>query len=252
MRGISIDDSSPRALYQQIEALIRANIEKGAWQPGERIPSENLLVEELGVSRMTVNRALRNLTDRGLLHRVAGVGTFVADKPRHTSLIELRDIAAEIRSSGETYACEVAIRRSVKADARTAERMGIAPKTSVFHVVLVHRRAGLAVAEENRFVNPTLAPDFLEADFETLTPTQYLLDRIQLDELEHVVQAVNAPPSTRRRLDIGESEPCLRLERRTWHRGEVVTWVSFVYPGSRYGLQGRYHAEQFNKSPSSA
>ena len=58
------------------------HIRSGAWAPGARVPSENELVESFGISRMTANRALRELTADGFLARVPGVGTFVQGADR--------------------------------------------------------------------------------------------------------------------------------------------------------------------------
>ncbi|HEY7766070.1 MAG TPA: GntR family transcriptional regulator, partial [Aestuariivirgaceae bacterium] len=82
-------------LYRQLKDRIRAQISSGEWQPGSRVPSEYELVAQYGVSRMTANRALRELMHDGYLNRIRGLGTFVREPPHHTSLIELRNIAEE-------------------------------------------------------------------------------------------------------------------------------------------------------------
>ncbi len=84
-----IDKAAPEPLYQQIKNTIQDKIRNGDWSAGEKLPSENELVNALGLSRMTIHRALRELTQAGLINRVHGIGSFVADVPRHASLIEL-------------------------------------------------------------------------------------------------------------------------------------------------------------------
>lgn len=71
------------------------------------IPSENQLVNELGMSRMTINRALRELTSEGYLERTSGVGTFIAERKPHSNLLQIANIADEIISRGHRYHCEV-------------------------------------------------------------------------------------------------------------------------------------------------
>jgi histidine ammonia-lyase len=71
-------ESQPQPLYQKVKAYIRKQIDDGRWEPDQRIPSENELVKTLAASRMTIHRALRELTNEGRLIRVQGVGTFVA------------------------------------------------------------------------------------------------------------------------------------------------------------------------------
>ena len=69
----------PAPLYARVKQMIVQQIESGTWPPHHRVPSESELVAELGFSRMTINRALRELTAEGLLVRMQGVGTFVAE-----------------------------------------------------------------------------------------------------------------------------------------------------------------------------
>src|SRR6185437_7387658 len=85
---IGAEADAPLARYAQVKTYIRGKIEAGTWRPGDRVPSELNLVDSLGVSRMTINRALRELTAEGWITRLSGVGTFVAEaKPQSTLLM---------------------------------------------------------------------------------------------------------------------------------------------------------------------
>lgn len=236
-----------RPLYQQIKDAILEKVRTGVWVPGERVPSENALVKELGVSRMTITRALRELTEQGHLQRVHGVGTFVARPQRHASLIELRNIADEIRERGMRHRAEVLGLEQTECDTTLANSMESTPGAPVFHVELVHYQDEQPIQLEDRYVNPELAPGFMAANFERVTPTQYLIERIRPEEMEHVVQATLPNPDTCRLLGIPATEPCLRLLRRTWSRGRVVTVVSLLYPSSRYDLGARYATDTFRR-----
>lgn len=229
-----------RPFYQQIKDTIARRIHDGDWQPGEKVPSELTLVEELGVSRMTVNRALRELTQQGLLRRVHGVGTFVADPTRHASLIELKNIADEIRATGKKHRAETRLLERKRAGAKIAQRMELPLDAEVFHIVVVHYQDDTPIQLEDRLVNPEPVPGFMEVDFSKMTPTSYLMDLCRPDEIEHTVQAVMPTSMESRTLAIADTEPCLRLLRRTWKGGIVVTDVSLLYPGTRYDLVARY------------
>ena len=229
-----------RPLYQQIKDRIIDQIAAGKWLPGKKIPSENELVREWGVSRMTVHRALRELAQDGRLERVAGVGTFVAEPPRHASLIELRDIAEEIRGAGAEHRARILRQKKTRLDTELAQRMELPRGHEVDHVTLVHYRDDLPIQHEDRWVNPQVVPDFAACDFASMTPSEYLLKTITADEVEHFVQAELTEPAICERLAILPTEPCLRLERRTWNAGRLVTYAVLIYPGSRYDLGGRY------------
>ncbi len=236
----SADAGAARPLYQQIKDRIIERIAAGDWRPGRKIPSENELVHQLGVSRMTINRALRELAQEGHLQRVAGVGTFVSEPPQQASLIALRDIAEELRAVGSEHHARLLRLEKLALDTEIAARMELAPGQEAAHVVLVHRRDDLPIQLEERWVNLELVPDFLAADFTVTTPSEHLLRTLEADEMEHRVQAVMPDPATCRQLAIASSEPCLRLERRTWNAGRVVTFAVLTYPSSRYALGARY------------
>ena len=84
-------NAPPAPLYAQVKQMIAQQIRSGAWPANYRVPSEAELVEELGFSRMTINRALRELTSEGLLVRMQGVGTFVAQPKARSALFAVLD-----------------------------------------------------------------------------------------------------------------------------------------------------------------
>lgn len=64
--------------YARIVETLAGMIRQGAYQPGDRLPSDEDLVEQYGASRNTVVRALSDLRDAGLVERIQGAGTFVS------------------------------------------------------------------------------------------------------------------------------------------------------------------------------
>lgn len=235
----STDLADPTPLYRKVKDHILARIRTGEWVPGARVPSENEIVERFQVSRMTANRALNELTQEGWLARVAGVGTFVKPPPQRASLIEVRDIAEEIRERGHAHTARLELcRRDVASPAMAAE-FELPDEAPLFHVIMVHAENGVAIQIEDRWVNPAAAPDFLDQDFARTTPASYLIGNIPVDEVEHTVEAVMPTPRQQNLLDIPASEPCLALARRTWAAGQVVTVAAFTYPASRFALHTR-------------
>ncbi|PWC34064.1 histidine utilization repressor [Azospirillum sp. TSO35-2] len=226
--------------YAQIKDTIRRRIRSGDWPEGFQIPSEHKLLEEFSVSRMTVHRALRDLTDEGLLTRVQGLGTFVAERPPSADVVELRSIADEIAARGNRHACRVEQLLAVTADAGLARRFNLPVGAKLFHSIVVHSESDVPVQLEERWVNPSVAPDYLDQDFTRQTPGDYLIRLESAPQVEHVIEAVAPTAEIARLLDIPVSEPCLRVTRRTWVGGRVVTVAMLVHPGSRYRLGARF------------
>ena len=235
-----IDKGAPEPIYQQIKNTIQHKIKLGDWKAGQKLPSENELVVALGVSRMTIHRALRELTQDGLINRVHGRGSFIADAPRHASLIELKDIAIEIAQRGKRHSSRVLSLSAEKASENVALQMQVAVDKPVFRLEAVHYQDDIPIQLEIRSVNPDLLPEFMQQDFSRATSTSYLLNQIQPDEMEHVVRAVVPDQQVKQTLMIESEEPCLQLSRRTWKNDQVVTYVTMTYPSSRYDLGARY------------
>jgi GntR family histidine utilization transcriptional repressor len=233
-------DQAPRALYIQVKEYILARIDSGQWRPDVRIPSENQLVTDLKVSRMTVNRALRELAAEGRLVRVQGVGSFVAQPKPVTTLFEIQSIDEEVKGWGGIYSCDIHLLAEEPAYPELAAAMALPEGAPIFHSVIVHRDRGRPVLLGDRYVNPAVAPHYLDQDFTTITPTNYLLRTAPVTKVEHIIEALRPDAQTRRLLEIDAEEACLVLHRQTWNNALVGTQSRFSYPGSRYRIGGRF------------
>src|SRR5271154_2218479 len=120
---------SLQPLYLQVKRHILDNIGSGKWATSTRVPSENDIVKSFGVSRMTANRALRELRDEGVLVRIAGIGSFVADQHAHAHPLEIRGIADEIGRRGHVHRAQIVTLERVRAVGELAEDFGIAPRS---------------------------------------------------------------------------------------------------------------------------
>ncbi|MCD9026187.1 GntR family transcriptional regulator [Cohnella silvisoli] len=80
-------------LYTQIRKYIQDQVTQKIWLPNDRIPSENELANQFGVSRITVKNALSELIEEGLIFRVQGKGSFISPTPSGEPLIYRPDPA---------------------------------------------------------------------------------------------------------------------------------------------------------------
>ena len=227
-------------LYQFVKDHIRQQIHEGKWKSGDRIPSEHELVAQLGMSRMTVHRALHEMAEQGTLVRYAGIGTFVAEARPQSGLLKITNIANEIRGRGHEYTCDLVRVGRESANLEVASALDLHTGDSVFHAVCVHRENGVPIQIEDRYVNPRAAADFINQDFTQIGFSEYLVQVVPLDEVEHVVDAVSPSAEEAELLGIKHHHPCLVLTRRTWSSQVVVTFVRCVHPGSRYRLGSRF------------
>lgn len=226
--------------YQQLKDLIIERIATGDLQPSDRVPSEHELVESMNVSRMTANRALRELHDEGYVERIAGRGTFVSDLRAQSHLVAVQNIAEEIAARGHRHSSSVIRQSRQHARGEIASALHVRQGTDVFHLLLVHFENGNPIQVEDRHVLADFAPDCLGQDFEQQTPSAYLTSIAPLQEAEQVVRAVMPNAAVRGHLNMKDGEPALVVLRRTWSDGRPVTFGRFHHPGSRYELTGHY------------
>ncbi len=191
--GDSGPDMAPR--YLRIKRQIVSKISSGEWPSGHRAPSEKELSEAFQVSRMTVNRALRELSLEGLLVRVQGLGTFVSRDKAGAALMAVRNIADEISARPDhRHSTRVIVLEKIPADAAIARQLELEAGAPAFHSILLHYDNQLPVQIEDRYVNGRVAPDYLNVDFTRETPHVYLSRVDPLTAGEHIVEAVLPTP----------------------------------------------------------
>ena len=230
----------PEPLYASIKKYVLDGISRGKFAPGDRIESEAELLKKFGVSRMTANRALRELQDAGVLVRLPGVGSFVADASAKGHIIEIRNIADEIRSRGHQYSALVVRNVAEKANRKSGPLLGVAPGTPIFHSIVVHKEAGLPIQVEERFVLGEAAPGYSEMDFSRITPNMFLTRIAPLERVDHIVRAVLPSEEAQKLLEISEAEPCLLLIRKTWSNSRIVSYARLTHPSSRFEFEDSF------------
>jgi GntR family histidine utilization transcriptional repressor len=155
--------------------------------------------------------------------RIAGVGSFVADRHAHAHPLEIRSIADEIRARGHVHRAEI-IAGAGSRRGTLAEDFGIAPRSELYCSVIVHFENDRPIQLEDRYVLPKLAPDYLKVDFsQKTTPYDYLIKVAPLQEAEHLLRAVMPDERTRKLLAMKRDEPCLLMIRRTWTAGQIAS-----------------------------
>jgi GntR family transcriptional regulator, histidine utilization repressor len=226
--------------YSLIKVFIKDRISSGEWKPGDPVPSESALVDQFGVSRMTVNRALRELAADGLVTRAQGSGTRVAQLHRISSTLRIRDVQEEVAERGHLHGTRVLTAERLKASAAVARSLLLRTGAPVFHTVMVHLENGVPIQCEDRYVNPAAAPGYLEVDFSRETPTHYLLKLAPLTQASYAIEACLPTAQEADLLGISSQEACLAMMRRTVSGPHVASVVRLIYPGSRYSFTGEF------------
>ena len=150
MKQLQAESFSP--LYHQLMQRIRGDIERGVYPTGSRIPPEHELEKLYQVSRVTVRRALSELTSEGLLERKQGKGTFVATPRGGLPLKNLHSFHDSCELNRVKPSIDVIHVRETEAGAEAAEGLNISRGSRVLEILRVCRADGVPVVlERNHF-----------------------------------------------------------------------------------------------------
>ena len=252
--------------YQRIKNAILHNIHSGKWQAGNAISTEMALAKEFGVSRMTVNRALKELSEERVLERRQGSGTFVAQQQFNHTFVEVRNIAQDLKSANRDYQAQVVSKRVLTAamlddelrrkfdideevvfSNTNANTDGIDDSTGVdsssdvpvlYEVKIIHFADGQPIQFEERWVDAKKVPKFIEQDFSVVNTSDYLIAKSPLERGSYTIRALAAPDEIAALLQIAPQSPTLVLCRQTYSAGRVLTFVKMWHAGDRYQFSG--------------
>ncbi|WP_226341162.1 UTRA domain-containing protein [Gemmobacter serpentinus] len=234
--------AAPRITHHdRILTEIRDRITSRDWPPGFQLPFETQLAEAHGVSRMTMNKVLAQLTREGFLVRRKKLGTFVARPMAQAAVLEIADIAAEVAALGLEWRFDLTERALRAPLPDEAQAMGDLPQSrQVLALRGVHFAGDQPFCHEARIINPDTAPAAVDVDFRQIAPGAWLLREIPWTSAQHRIRAVAASGMVARDLGQVSGIPCLEITRRTEIAGQWVTLVTQTYPGDRHELVAEF------------
>lgn len=220
--------------WQSVQDEVLRRINSREWKPGEAIPNEEQLSREFGCARATVNRALRNLADAGLLDRKRRAGTRVALHPVRKATLDIPVIRREIEAKGLAYGYSLISRNLGQPPADVMARMQTNAGEKLLHVVALHLAAGKPYVFENRWINPDAIPAVRDTGFEDCSPNEWLVENVPFQGGDIAFSARAAGSHEAEILDCNPGEALFIIDRSTWTDERIITSVRLTFaPGYR-------------------
>ncbi len=204
------------------------------WQPGELIPHEAELAEEFGCARTTVNRALRDLASNGLVVRKRRAGTRVVLNPPQRATLTIPIIREEVEALGKAYRHSLLIRDQRPLPPMLHGAFQASLSGEVLYLKTLHFADNRPFAFEERYINLEAAPEAKEADFETVSANEWLVQNAPYSHGDLSLFAINADEAAAGKLDTTKGTALFAMERITWAGEQPITHVKLVFsPGYR-------------------
>ncbi|MFN2124419.1 MAG: GntR family transcriptional regulator [Candidatus Promineifilaceae bacterium] len=202
------------ALYVQVREALREQIESGELKPGERLPSEDELAVQFGVSRMTVRQGVTDLTDEGMLYRRRGVGTFVTRFHVERDHNKLTDFFETARAEGFEAEVKLLHREIVPAKLMIANELGLQENEPVVRIQSLRLAGDVPVTIYDEYVPYKLRPELLSEELQSRAAWQILEESgLVIKRAVQVIEARGADEQIAALLDIEVDSPILFKNR---------------------------------------
>lgn len=227
-----LDGGSPTPLYLQLAELIRTQIRDGEIKIGDALPSERELSEAIGISRVTVRRAIETLLREGLLSRKHGSGTYIAPRIEQPAAL-LAGFSADMRNRGHRPG-SVWLDRSVGLPTpEEAMTLALSVDAPVMRFSRVRTADGESLAIERAVIPASLLRSVKDVE-DSLYAALEARDNRPVRGLQRL-QASLATPEEAKLLSVPVGAAVLRIERRSFlASGAPVEFTRSTYRGDRY------------------
>jgi GntR family transcriptional regulator len=234
-------DTTRTLAYARLRQAVQNLIDRGVLQPGQALPSERDLCQQLSLSRVTVRRALAALVEAGLLTQRHGAGSFVAERIQR-SFSRLTSFTDDLRERGLNPRSEFFERSVGEVTPEEAMALNLSPGSGVVRIHRVRFGGDAPLAVERTLVPHALLPDprtVVDSLYEALQPYGHRPVRA----LQHL-RAVALDAETSRLLHLPPGSPGLLIERRAFLAdGRVVESTRSFYRGDAYDFVAELHSE---------
>jgi len=241
-----------KALYQQIAESILEQIQKGDLQPGARLPSEHALTEQHQVGRNTIRHALSDLSAKGYLETVQGVGTFVTETHFPKTVEFLYGFSQEMAQRGKNVASQLIDAKIISADPLLARVLRIQLGAEVVFLNRLRMVDGKPAAIERAYLPHSFCLGILEHDFaqESLYDVLAAQYNMKPDHAEQEIGAEIATPQVAELMNLEHPAPVLVIRRETrTAEGRVIEYVESEFRADRFRFYTNLKASA--SSPSS-
>ncbi|MDU9005175.1 GntR family transcriptional regulator [Sedimentitalea todarodis] len=223
-----------RTTFRDVKSDILAKITLGVWGPGTLIPNEVDLAETYGCARATVNRAVRELADEGIVERRRKAGTRVRNAPIRQARFDIPVVRDEIESQNSEYRYSLVSREIGIAPDWLRARLAMGPQSKAIHLICMHYADGAPYQFEDRWINLDILPMAKDADFAMTGPNEWLVSTIPFSNAEISFSASVADEQLAGHLGCLSGQPLFTIERSTWWEKKPITFVRlFFCPGHR-------------------
>lgn len=242
--NFSIDKQSPVPYYHQVKEALKALIADGELKPGDMLPSEQVLSEQLGISRLVAHRAYRELVSEGLLIRKRAVGTFVSP-PTHRSYTvagPLFSMTENLTKDGLEPSSKILDQAVIPASEEVRRELGLPEGAQVIYLRALRMAKQLPFAVEEMHFPHARFPALAELDLNNRS-VYTVLEEVYGAHPQEALDLMTAGSATHADaalLGLHKGAPVMRVTRiSTDRQGLPIEFTRVVFHAERYQFVAR-------------
>jgi GntR family transcriptional regulator, histidine utilization repressor len=236
---MSSDNISQKTGFRDVKREVFRRIRNNEWGPGSLLPGEIELAQIFGCARATVNRAMQELSDDGIIERRRKGGSRVKLAPARQITFEVPLVRVEIENRGFEYRYKLLSSTISKTPRWLQARLDLGAETRMRHVKSLHLADGAPFQFEDRWINLKSVPRAETADFAATSPNEWLVSEVPYTNAEMRFSATATDKTIAATLKTIINEPIFMAERTTWLSDAPVTYVR-LYFAKGYQMIARY------------
>ncbi|MGD8780604.1 MAG: GntR family transcriptional regulator [Ignavibacteria bacterium] len=233
---MEIDKKSKLPLYYQLKEILKEEIDVGKYKPGERVPSENELSAMLSISRNTSKQAIADLVSEGILYRVQGKGTFVAERKKFSGVMEAFSFSEELKNDRSVFATKVIFAEEILETKKTLEYLKLKESTELYRIQRLRLVNDIPVALQTSYIPKFFCPSLLEYDLSANSLVDILKEKynINFSYFTESLACVKADPYESELLEVKKGAPLFFITRKTFSKNDEIIEVTRSFmPGDR-------------------
>lgn len=217
-----------RLSWKHVRDAIHARILDSTYAPGDKLPKDQRLAEELGCARTTVQRAMRDLSDSGIVERRRKGGTHVRTDPVTRATLDIPITRKEVEQKGAVYGYQLVNLSSAATPLAIAAKFELSAATNMLHIEALHLADQRPYIFEDRWVSVDTVPEIAGVDLTLESANEWLVRNRPYSRCDLRFYAIKASEYHAGLLDITPDEALFVMERTTWIGKDPITTVKAV------------------------
>lgn len=217
-----------RHSWKTVRDVIRGKILSSTYRPGDKLPKDEDIARDLGCARTTVQRAMRDLADGGIIERRRKGGTRVRAHPVTRATFDIPITRREVEAGGGVYSYQLIRQSNAPTPTSVTVGFGLAAPIEMLRVEALHLADKRPYIYEDRWVDTRTVPEIADVDLARESANEWLVRHRPYSRCDLRFYAIRATDYIASVLNADENDALFVIERTTWLGNAPITTVRAV------------------------